>query len=311
MTGACALCQICYYQCPQVEFQGADAEAYAYGRQRSDAEQLGVVRGMFVGRALNEAILKNAQDGGAVSAILSYMLDEKLIGAAVVTSRDSMWKPQPVVVTDSSKLSEVAGTKYTTSPTLLGVESAVSDYGKTAVAMVGTPCQVRAVRRIQTSPFGNRRLAEAVRMVIGLFCMESYSYDKLFGGFLALKGIDPSAVARTSIKKGSFIVVDPNGIELLHVPLREIGSFVRQSCWQCTDFTAEYADISVGGVGCPAGYSTIVVRSEGGERMVREAVAAGYLEVKELAPESKGSLKVLNMTHAKRQRVTGSSSGSP
>jgi coenzyme F420 hydrogenase subunit beta len=103
------------------------------------------------------------------------------------------------------------------------------------------------------------------------------------------------------IKKGSFIVWSGES-ELLHVPLKDVDTFVRNSCKQCDDFTAEYADISVGGVGCPDSYSTIVARTSRGLELLRNAEKAGYLEIRELKPDTKGHLKVVKMAETKRLR---------
>jgi coenzyme F420 hydrogenase subunit beta len=301
LIGSCALCEICYYQCPTVDFPKDDVEIFLHGRTRRADEPFGISRGVFVGRALREEIRNHAQDGGVVTALLTFALENKLIDAAVVTGRDSQWRSKPVVATKSEEIINNAGTKYTPSPTLLGVRSAIEEYGKTRIGLVGTPCQAKAVRRIQTSPLGNRRLAQAVSLTIGLFCMESYGYNELVETYFASKGIDALSTTRVGIKKGSFIAWAGEK-ELLHVPLREVDAFVRQSCRHCDDFTAEYADVSVGGVGCPSGHSTIITRTEKGLELLRKAEEAGYVELRELKQEEKGYEKVVNMAQAKRLR---------
>lgn len=301
LVGACALCEICYYQCPNVEFSSDDVEMLLHSRIRRPDEPLGISRGTFVGKATKNEILSQAQDGGVVTALLAYALESKLIDAAVVAGRDSKWRAKPEVATKYDDLVKGAGTKYTVSPTLLGVRSAVDEYQKTKVGLVGTPCQIKAVRRIQTSPLGNIRLAQAMTLSIGLFCMESYAYDPLVQTYLAGKGIDPLSITRMGIKKGSFIAWSGEN-EVLHVPLREVDAFVRNSCKHCEDFTAEYSDISVGGIGCPNGYSTVIARTEKGLELVKNAEKAGYIELRELKPDEKGYLKVVNMAQTKRLR---------
>ncbi len=301
LVGACALCEICYYQCPNVEFSKEDVEMFLHNRTSRPDEPFGISRGTFVGKATRKEIQSQAQDGGVVTALLAYALESKMIDAAVVTGRDSKWKSKPEVATKYSDLVKNAGTKYTPSPTLLGVRSAIDEYMKTKIGLVGTPCQIRAVRRIQTSPLGHSRLAQAMTLSIGLFCMESYAYDKLIDAYVTSKGIDPTTVTRMGIKKGSFIAWSGEN-ELLHVPLKEVDAFVRNSCKQCDDFTAEYADISVGGIGCPTGYSTVIARTEKGFELLKNAEKAGFLELRELKPEEKGYIKVTNMSQAKRLR---------
>jgi coenzyme F420 hydrogenase subunit beta len=301
MIGTCALCEICYYQCPNVEFSRDDVEHFLHGRTRTAEEPIGIYRQAFVGRATNANIKNKAQDGGVVTALLAYALDKKLIDAAVVAGRDEKWLARPRVVTKYEELVSNAGTKYTPSPTLLGVRSAIDEYGKSKVGLVGTPCQIRAVRRIQTSPMGNRRLAQAMTLSIGLFCMESYKYDTLIENYLISKGIDPTTLTKVAIKKGQFIATSGDN-EVLRVPLKDISQHVRGSCHQCDDFTAEYADISVGGVGCPEGYSTVIARTQKGFDILMEAAKAGVVELRELKPDEKGFQRVLNMAQIKRTK---------
>jgi len=310
LVGSCALCEICYYQCPTVEFPKEDVEMFLHNRTRRADEPLGISRGIFVGKATRREIQSQAQDGGVVTALLAYALESKLIDAAVVAGRDAKWMAKPEVATNYDHLVKNAGTKYTPSPTMLGVRSAVDEYAKDKVGLVGTPCQIKAVRRIQTSPLGNLRLAKAITLSIGLFCMESYAYPKLVETYIASKGIDPATITRMGIKKGSFIAWNGEN-EVLHVPLKEVDAFVRNSCKQCDDFTAEFADISVGGVGCPDGWSTVVARTEKGMDLLTNAVKAGYLETRELKPDSKGYLKVAKMAESKRLRKAITPSESP
>jgi coenzyme F420 hydrogenase subunit beta len=119
--------------------------------------------------------------------------------------------------------------------------------------------------------------------------------------YVAGKGIDTSTITRMGIKRGSFIVWS-GGNELLHVPLKEVDAFVRSSCKRCDDFTAEYADISVGGIGCQEDYSTVISRTSKGLQLLRNAQEAGYLEVNELKPDGKGFLKLVKMAETKRLR---------
>jgi len=301
MVGTCVLCEICYYQCPNVEFSSNDVETYLHGRVRKPDEPIGIFRQAFVGRASNSDIKSRAQDGGVVTAVLAYALERKLIDAAIVAGRDEKWVSRPKVATKYDDLVQNAGTKYTTSPTLLGVRSAIDEYGKSKVGIVGTPCQIRAVRRIQTSPMGNRRLAQAITLSIGLFCMESYKYDALIENYLVSKGVDVSKLTKVGIKKGQFMAMRGE-TEVLRVPLKDISQFVRGSCHRCDDFTAEYADISVGGVGCPEGYSTVIARTQTGLDLLNDALRAGVLELRELKQEDKGFQTILKMSGIKKTK---------
>jgi coenzyme F420 hydrogenase subunit beta len=221
MKGKCELCQVCYYSCPAAGFPTDEVETAIYGRARNADEPIGVYETTVNARSKKEEILRKGQDGGVVTSILGYALESGKIDAAVVTCVDKHvpWKSIPCVAVDHAGVLNAAGTKYTPAPTLIGLMSATQEYGKKRVAIVGTPCQIRSYRRMQTSMFGARKLASAVSLSIGLFCMESYRYDPLLGDYLRTKNVDLSKVSRFAIKKGKFRVTI-EGQEVLTVPIK-------------------------------------------------------------------------------------------
>ena len=48
-----------------------------------------------------------------------------------------------------------------------------------------------------------------------------------------------------------------------------------QGCGPCFDFASELADISVGSVGSSDGWSTVLTRTDAGEKLYSSALAAG------------------------------------
>ncbi len=50
--------------------------------------------------------------------------------------------------------------------------------------------------------------------------------------------------------------------------VRAFENVVREGCSFCDDFLSRLADISIGSVGSPDGYSTVIVRSERGKRLL-------------------------------------------
>ena len=54
--------------------------------------------------------------------------------------------------------------------------------------------------------------------------------------------------------------------------MRELEREVRSGCGFCDDLVSRLADISVGSIGSPDGYSTVIVRSERGEKLLEAAV---------------------------------------
>jgi coenzyme F420-reducing hydrogenase beta subunit len=98
-----------------------------------------------------------------------------------------------------------------------------------------------------------------------LFCFEEFDYEKLKEETARLLGVDLDRAEKTQIHKGKYIV-QVDGKEH-SVSVKELNNAVEERCLNCPDFTAKYSDISVGSVGSDEGYSTVIVRSDIGEKL--------------------------------------------
>jgi coenzyme F420 hydrogenase subunit beta len=91
--------------------------------------------------------------------------------------------------------------------------------------------------------------------------------------------VDPSKVTRTIIKHGRFKVrAGPDTI--VDVPLKELDEYVSGPCRYCIDYTSEFADISIGAIGSPDGWNTVIVRTEVGESLFENARRANVIEAR-------------------------------
>jgi coenzyme F420 hydrogenase subunit beta len=307
IVGKCSACGNCYSVCPRTDFEATKMEEKIFGRARSSEEaDLGIVRKAYAVRALRPDIRERCQDGGAVTAVLVQFLKEG--GESVVVAgleKDKPWTPVPVAASTEEEVVENAGTKYTASPTILGVKNAVKKEGKRKIAVVGTPCQVRALRRVEFLDQKQEGLPKAEYLNIGLFCMETLNQEGLLE-YLRSEGIDPSKVTKFEIKSGKFIA-HRMGEPPYEVKLKRVKHLVRPCCHVCTDFTSEFSDLSVGNVGSPDGWSTVLVRTEKGERALKAAEKAGLVEVQPLEEGEKGIGFVVRLAKMKRKVETESS----
>jgi coenzyme F420 hydrogenase subunit beta len=140
--------------------------------------------------------------------------------------------------------------------------------------VVGTPCQINTIKKMQCLGILPAHLIE---YTIGLFCIESFSFDDLARAWLEERhGIDFHEIRKLNIKD-DFLVTLTNGTTI-HLPLEEVDKLARPACLSCTDFSNEYADISAGGLGSIDGYTTTVIRTDKGATLFRNALQQGYLE---------------------------------
>ncbi|MBL7080488.1 Coenzyme F420 hydrogenase/dehydrogenase, beta subunit C-terminal domain [Candidatus Bathyarchaeota archaeon] len=303
LVGLCISCQLCYWNCPVASFDVTEMEEKVFGRIRTEDEAaIGVHKAIYAVKAKDAEILGKAQDGGAVSAILTQFLSGAGDGAVVAGVEDDRpWAAKPIVVTSKEGILEGAGTKYTNSPSLVGVASAIQEYALRKIALVGTPCQMKGIRNIETGPLSDERIKDAVALRIGVFCMETFDYPS-FMEYLEGEGIDAAKVDKFEIKSGKFIALQ-NGEEIHNVKLATVKSLVRACCHTCGDFSAEFSDLSVGNVGSPNGWSTVIVRTDVGEEALGAAEKAGLIEIHPIDDGKRGLGLVNKLATMKRNNA--------
>jgi coenzyme F420 hydrogenase subunit beta len=79
-------------------------------------------------------------------------------------------------------------------------------------------------------------------------------------------GVDLDDADRIQISRRNYIVVI--GKEEYVCKVKELESTACKGCQFCNDFVSRLADISIGSVGSPDGYSTILVRSDRGKKLI-------------------------------------------
>ena len=219
LTGDCSACGICAQVCPRYEPSIPDLERMVFGRERRSDEEFGVYRRMVIARSRDEEVLRVCQDGGVVSTLLRFAIEEKIIEGAAVSgvSGERPLYPSPRLVTTPEEVLECAGTRYSFSPNLLALQEGVKR-GMKGLAFVGTPCQVLALRRMQKVPL--RRHVRPLRFVIGLMCTESFDYEGLMVGYVQRRlGVDLRDVKKVNIKGRMLITTRSGAVSYTHLTL--------------------------------------------------------------------------------------------
>jgi len=289
-------CGICYEQCPQLVSDEA-LMRILFGDEMTRSD-VGFYRGAYSVRSTSPDISKVCQDGGAVTGILANLLEIGFIDAAIVTGTgDLPWLPEPRIAKSRADLLNSAGSKYSLAPLLLVLKDA-EEKGYRQLAVVGTPCQIKAIRRMQTSPLKNKKIVDPVKLCVGLFCLRAFEYQPFAGELRKSLNIELADVDKLSFN-GKLVVhcKDGSSHELEAKRLRKLAY---PHCWACRDFTSSLADISVGGVGSPHGYSTVLIRTQAGAEAFSEAIKGGELETKPLSEVKPGMDVVEKLARKKR-----------
>jgi coenzyme F420 hydrogenase subunit beta len=297
----CQACGICAQTCPQQYWSWSETDNSVFGRERKIEENFGVYRRLALAQANDARIQAKRQDGGVVTALLLFALENGLIDGAIVAeaTQDRPFYPIPKLVTDSEEILNSAETKYSYSPNLLALAEIVKQK-KAKVAFVGTPCQIRAIRKMQA--VGLKRFAAPLKFLMGLMCSESFTYEGLMEKHIHERlGVNLKDIKKMNIK-GKMLVTTTSGIVM--IPLPEIKQYARKNCSICDDFSSELADISVGGLGLD-GWSFVVVRTQKGEKLFSAAERAGAIKTRKAEEETNALSLLHKLSKKKRQGASG------
>ena len=272
-TMDCVGCHTCYDACYMLRhdlIKDIEGRIIGWGKK----ESIGLCRRIVGARTEDAEIEGTCQNGGIVTTLLLYALDSGLIDGALVVGRDN-WAPVACVARTRDEIIRAAGTKYGVVPVLKELRAAVVDHGLSKICVVGSPCHIQSIRYLKHKGLP---LASSVKLTVGLFCRENYEYACIAEKIRA-RGVDINQVDKLDVRDEFNIHAAGNKLSF---PVTEAKSCVPRHCLVCQDFAAKLADIAIGSGGSPEGWSTVIIRTEEGERIFSGMEEKGLIETKEI-----------------------------
>ena len=219
----------------------------------------------------------NAQDGGIVTSVLVHLLEAgEIDGALVATESDEEpWKAESFLATSREELIENAGSFYNQTMALGNLDMEQweeqlpdKDPEDLSLALVGTPCEIEGIRALQDFAWDHQSHEDGVRAIeytIALMCTKNFNYERLIGDQLQEKrDIAPEEIGKLDVLDGEFRVYDHDEELILAESIKNFHGATLKGCDECADFTGYCADLTVGSVGSPDEYSSVIVRTETG-----------------------------------------------
>ena len=111
-------------------------------------------------------------------------------------------------------------------------------------------------------------------------------------------GIPIKEVKKIEIQRGKLRVHSSNSREPVIRSVKTYGDLIWPICLSCDDYTCTCADISVGSVGSEDHANTVFIRTEKGNRVIRELIHEGLVEAEEL----KDLAEIKRLAEFKRNR---------
>jgi coenzyme F420 hydrogenase subunit beta len=261
----CIECGLCHSICPEI---GELDEAIK--SQAAWSVPMGRIIETSVARAADPEIRARGTDGGVVTAILAHLLEIGKIDGAIVSKQTEAFHRQPWLASTREEIVEAAGFHFDTSHGMSLYSDEYSTYspsihalspmvkkGLRRVAFVGTPCQIKAIRKMEALGVVP---SDSISLHLGLFCAGNFTFgEKERKQLEKMGGFSWEDVKKVNLKER--LMVHLKSGEVKHISLDDLQSMKRYACRYCDDYTAEFADISFGGIGAEEGWTCVLTRT--------------------------------------------------
>ncbi len=226
-------------------------------------------------------IAKVAECGGAVTGLLKYALENKMVDAVLAVKKGvDLYDAVPTIITDPAEIGQTAGSLHC--GTLL-LSKLVKKYLDGAENMrLGVT--VKGCDAMGLYELAKRNQVNLDNLLlIGVNCGGSVSPVAARKMIAQKFGVDPNDVVKEEIDKGQFIIVTKDGQHkgISMDELEEEGFGRRSNCRRCKMKVPRQADLACGNwgvIGEKAGKATFVeVCSEKGANLLDAAVKAGAI----------------------------------
>ena len=244
---------------------------------------------MFYAQAADSAIQEGGECGGAVTATLKYLLENKVVDGVLAMKRGKdIYDGVPTLIRDPAKIAELSGSLHCAPVIQSNVLFKYLNGAKDEkFAVVGVGCDSLALQ-VQ---IGKGVLNPDNLVLIGLNCGGTLPPVKAMDMIQKLYETDPMDVVKEEIAKGNFIIEtkDHEHKELKVDDLEEMGYGRRANCRRCEEKIPRTMDLAFGNwgvIGPDAGKATFVeVCSEKGAKVLEGAIKAGAITTKDPIPK--------------------------
>jgi len=273
---------LCYNLCPKTGIEQIPTsllDQWVFGKEHDKI--LGHYLEIATVQLTDKAKEKVPMEAGPITTLLYTAMEEGLIDCSIVTDKDGKFIPFPIIAKNQKEIFKGIGYKPSQSPTISLIGDAINkEYND--IAVVGTPCQIQSLRKVQNHPIFDYEAYDLITLAIGTFCFGTY-YNQLITQCFNEHGINAEDILKVDAVKNEFKMKIYSNSGKKEIPLNYIyEKSIRNACFSCSDYTSSFADISVGNIGSEEGWKTLIIRTERGKKIYDLTIEKGLLRAKSL-----------------------------
>jgi len=294
-SAKCQKCGACVGVCPGIGISHQPFNSQTIPELRCE---WGPVLEVWEGYATDSQIRFNGSSGGAATALALFCLEKQNISGVLHTGARPEAPLENVAVFSKNKVELLGRTGSRYSPAAPCEKLEWIQEAQYPSVFIGKPCDVVALRKSQAV---NPVLREKVGLAISIFCAGTPATNGTYK-ILSTLGVKPEDVGEIRYRGcgwpgATTVKMKGNNNQIRQMPYEEswgniLSNYGQFRCRICPDSTGEFADISCGDPWYreikpdEPGWSLVVVRTERGKEILREAMKAGYVNLERVEPNT-------------------------
>ncbi len=301
LEGECNSCGICYLACPRTFLPVSSIQKWLFGTE--EIPPLGsYIRAELAG-STSPQILDRAPDGGIVTTLFTYLLNNNVVDAVITTGKQHAlawcYHPKPLIVTDAEDLLDCIDKKYDPNPLLITLKEALQ-YSK--VAFVGLACHVQALKKLQYAAQAYQeelpalakaahKLTKNIDLVVGIGDIGRFGkgkIDELLQEF-GVSGEDQVARHIEERISADFVFQLLDGTEV-RIPQSAVVKYPQPFCFLCNDFDGYFSDITVDRSEYQE-FNTVLLRNKKGEDLFNHCLKSTMIQTREIPDQGRDFLE--------------------
>ena len=291
----CGECSLCLDVCPGKDTGTPSSEINIFGRSRTPEERwTGIFRQSLVLASTDPKVLAGAAAGGAGTTLMLTALRSGLADGVIVVGRDAdrPWVPAALITDSEDEVIRCGQTSYCLTPNL----QQLRDPRFSRIALIGVPCEIQAVRKMQNLvPLPE--VAEKIVLAVEIACASSTMLAGTEHLITEKLGVALDDVVEMRYRDGEYpgeFAVKTRDGQRRSLPFFEVVDefkrFKTHRCLVCGDWWSGIADVSISdgdpniyassqSGAKPPRHSIVMTRTAEGEKIVQAAVRLGLATV--------------------------------